>query len=368
MMWKPSLFDDSDGEVTAVHADDETSPYLLDDLDAFESCLSSMGSMRSTKENAVTPLTPVTVKSAFDLNETLVDGVGSADDLIHHRGSGNSLNTTDSDDDEFFTSSSSPPTPAKALPWDGYISWTDTMANTDFSKLEGRASGFGSSVELVAHGLVYTPRFDDKDAYRTVLLTKLPLDVDMRTLLSAIRGGAVFSAHIMNMEEFAGYHMGVVTFVRGKAASAYVNFAINHGVYFNDARVNVCLSKTPTYPIPKAMQNNIVNQLFSRCLVIQGDRDPNRYSYIAKNLKNKIRLDFEMGDRMTENAEETEINIRFSSIRAADNAYGILRSLLRECTVSFALDPCAQPLPGAEVDEESEDKCTIELACADPWM
>lgn len=220
----------------------------------------------------------------------------------------------------------------------------------------------------MAHGLVYTPRFDDRDAYRTVFLTKLPLDVDMKTLLSAIRGGAVFSAHIMNMEEFAGYHMGVVTFVRGKDASAYVKFATNHGVYFNDARVDVCLSKNPTYPIPKAMQQNILNQLYSRCLVIRGDPDSKRYSYIAKNLKNKMRLDFEMGDRMTENAEETDINIRFSSIRAAENAYGILRSLLRECTVSFALDPCTQPLPGAKVKSQIHNGCTIELACADPCM
>lgn len=104
-MWKPSLFGGSDGEATAVRTDDANSPYLLDDLDAFESCLSSMGSMGSTKENAVTPLTPVTMtpvtsKSSFDLNETLVDGVGSVDDLVHHRGRGNSLDNTDSDDDE----------------------------------------------------------------------------------------------------------------------------------------------------------------------------------------------------------------------------------------------------------------------------
>lgn len=99
-MWEPSLFDNSDGEVTAVRADDDASPYLLDDLDAFESCLSSMGSTGSARENPVTPLTPVTIKSTFDLNETLVDGVGSVDDLIHHRGSGNSLNATDSDEDE----------------------------------------------------------------------------------------------------------------------------------------------------------------------------------------------------------------------------------------------------------------------------
>ncbi|GBF66352.1 hypothetical protein TMEN_9072 [Trichophyton mentagrophytes] len=365
-MWKPSVFGGSDSEATAVRADDANSPYLLDDLDAFESCLSSMGSMGSTKENAVTPLTPVTIRSSFDVNETLVDGVGSVDDLVHHRGSGNSLDNTDSESDEFFTSSSSPPTPARALPWDGYISWTDTLANTDFSKLEGRFSGFGSHAELIAHGLVYTPRFDDKDAYRTVFLTKLPLDVDMRTLLSAIRGGAVYSAHIMNMQEYSGHHMGVVTFVRGKDASAYVNFATNHGVYFNDARVDVYLSKTPTYPIPKTMHQNIIDQLYSRCLVIRGDRDPKRYSYIAKNLKNKMRLDFEMGDRMTENADETEVKIQLSSIRAADAAYGILRSLLRECIVGFSPDPCARPLPGSREDEKSEDGCSIGLAYADP--
>lgn len=99
-MWKPSVFGGSDSEATAVRADDANSPYLLDDLDAFESCLSSMGSMGSTKENAVTPLTPVTIRSSFDVNETLVDGVGSVDDLVHHRGSGNSLDNTDSESDE----------------------------------------------------------------------------------------------------------------------------------------------------------------------------------------------------------------------------------------------------------------------------
>lgn len=99
-MWKPSLFGGSDDEATAVRADNTNSPYLLDDLDAFESCLSSMDSMGSTKENTATPLTPVTIKSSFELNETLVDGVGSVDDLVHHRGSGNSLDNTDSDSDE----------------------------------------------------------------------------------------------------------------------------------------------------------------------------------------------------------------------------------------------------------------------------
>ncbi|KAM5433782.1 hypothetical protein McanCB21832_004446 [Microsporum canis] len=370
-MWKPSLFDGLEGEVTAARAD-ETSPYLLDDLDAFESCLSSMGSMASTKENPATPLTPVTIKSSFDLNETLVEGVGSVNDLIHHCGRGKSLIVTDSEDDEhlqFFTSSSSPPTPAKVQPWDGYISWTDTLANNDYGKFEGRlSSGWQSpNQDFLAHGLVYTPRFDDKDAYRTVFLTHLPLDVDMKTLLSAIRGGPVYSAHIMNMEAFAGYHMGVVTFVQGKDAAAYVNFAANHGVYFNDSRVDVRLSKTPTYPVSKAMQQNISDQLYSRCLVVRGDQDPKRYSYIARHLKAKMPVDFSMGDRMTENSAETEINIRFSSIRAADNGYQILRAFLRDCIVNFTQDPCAQPLPGAR-EKELEGVPTMELVCDDPWM
>ncbi|KAK2832033.1 hypothetical protein FQN49_006919 [Arthroderma sp. PD_2] len=368
MMWKTSLFDDSDGEVTPSRTD-ESSPYLLDDLDVFESCLSSMSSMGSAKGYPVTPLTPVTSKSGFDVNETLVDGVGSVGDLIHHRG-GNSSIRTDSDDDEFFTSSSSPPTPVKAQPWDGHISWTNTLLNDDYGKFEGRPSPFrpSNSSDFLTHGLVYFPRFDDEDAYRTVFLTHLPLDVDMKTLLSAVRGGMVYSAHIMNMEEIAGYHMGVVNFVRGKDAAAYVNFARMHGVYFNDARVNVSLSKTPTYPIPKAMQQNIIDQLYSRCLVICGDQDPRRYTYIAWHLKAKMPTDFGMGDRMIENSAETGINIRFSSIRAADSAYHILRGLLRDCTIAFALDPCAQPLPSVEGGEFKEVVPTMELVSDDLWM
>ncbi|KAF3483744.1 uncharacterized protein GIQ15_03068 [Arthroderma uncinatum] len=371
MMWKPSLFDDSDGEVTPV-CSDESSPYLLDDLDVFESCLSSMSSIDSGKGNPVTPLTPVTVKSSFDVNETLVDGVGSIGDLIHHRGGGNSSNLTDTDDDEYFTSSSSPSrTPLKAQPWDGCISWKHTSMKKSNGKCEGSPflSRPGHSSDFLTHGLVYVPRIDDRDAYRTVYLTHLPLDVDMKTLLSAIRGGIVYSAHIMNMEEAAGYHMGVVTFVRGQDAAAYVNFAAMHGVYFNDDRVNVSLSKTPTYPISKMMQQNIFDQLYTRCLVICGDRDPRRYTYIAWHLKAKMPTDFGMGDRMTENNAETEINIRFSSIRAADCAYEILRGLLRDCTNRFALDPCAQPLPSVEGEKKAKEFVpTIELACSGPWM
>lgn len=207
---------------------------------------------------------------------------------------------------------------------------------------------------LFQHGLVFQPR-DDENAYRTVILTYLPLDVEMKSLLEAVRGGEIFEAHIMNTGMIAGFHIGVVTFVREKDAVTYANFAAVHGVYFNNKRAKVVLSPTPTYPISKFMESNILRQGCTRCISISGESDPDRYTAVALHIMDELPTYFTSGDSIVENEQETELTVRFNSIKAAAAAMASFRllPLLSECDLDFAADPCSQPLP-AELSSDDE--------------
>lgn len=248
----------------------------------------------------------------------------------------------------------------KPQPWDGTIAWVTTAAYDDHGEEVDALSlqpGASSSLGLFQHGLVFAPRDPDENAFRTVMLTHLPLDVDMKTLLRAVRGGDVLAAHLMNTESNAGFHLGVVIFVREKDAVAYANFAARHGVYFNDQRAKVVLSPTPTYPITKTMEANIFRYGHTRCIAITGEADPNRYTAVALHIMDELPIHFASGDRMVENQDETEIIVRFNSIKAAGAALEVLRRypMLRGCDLDFASDPCAEPLPDESVSSDDDE-------------
>ncbi|KAK2734155.1 hypothetical protein FQN57_001870 [Myotisia sp. PD_48] len=328
-----------------VSTTNDTSPYLLDDFLAFEQRLNKSKQITSTSlSSAAEPDTPT----------TLIEGIGSVDDLIDHGD-----NQASSPENACCETPSTPSTPSKIFPrprpWDGTVSWRSISDND---------SKYGSGDEAstpshhphpqLPHGLIYVPQRPNENAYRTAFLDHLPLDVSMKTMLSAVRGGKVLSAHLMNMEEIAGYHMGIVTFAREQDASAYAEFARTHGVYFNNRRIKVTLSKIPTYPMSDTMQKGVFNQGHTRCISIRGGSDSHRYSAVAARLLKWLPRYFELGDSMVENEDETEIIVRFNSIVAAQSALKLLAGVHLDCAMGFAPDPCGLPLPGALRDRSAE--------------
>ncbi|KAK2798836.1 hypothetical protein FQN50_008697 [Emmonsiellopsis sp. PD_5] len=239
----------------------------------------------------------------------------------------------------------------RQVPWDGIINYT--LCSSPFSSSdEESAAVYGQpktswSSGFFQHGLFFKPHKTDDNAYRTVALTNLPLNSFLRHLISAVRGGPIYSAHLMNMEKVAGFHMGVVKFLYEKDARAYVEFAKEVGVFFDGHRANVMLYKTATYPISTQMEEKIAKG-HTRCVSIKGPRDPGRYTAVAAFVERKLPVYFDLGDDIIENGDQTELQMSFNSIEAASAAMEAFRHSFRRldnCELSYAPDPCARPFP-----------------------
>ncbi|KLJ07977.1 hypothetical protein EMPG_16546 [Blastomyces silverae] len=308
--------------------------YSLDDLRAFESHLKMKeASSWSSHSDGVQKET----------TKTLLEGIGSPTDIPQAYGIVPG---------EVRTKRASRPTP---MPWDGKVKYSlPTSSPFDNDHQKNRALNAQSHSKypleyplgLFQHGLIFDPPKTEGNCFRTVAITNLPLNCCLRHLFQGVRGGTVLSAHLMNMERAAGYHMGIVTFVYEKDARAYVEFSKNHGVFFDDQRARVIMFKQPTYPMSGDIERK-VSHGHTRCISINGPCDPERYTVVAAFVERELPVYFDFGDDMVENESRTEMRIHFNSIKAASAAIEAFRGYKRlaNCEMSFAPDPCSSPLP-----------------------
>ncbi|PGH05291.1 hypothetical protein GX51_03012 [Blastomyces parvus] len=312
--------------------------YSVDDLRAFESHLemkeaSSWGNQGDGVRNETT--------------KTILEVIGSPTDIVQAYGvKPKPLQSIVPG--EVRTKSARRPMP---MPWDGKVKYSlPTSSPYDNADQENRALKAQPHsiypLGLFQHGLIFDPPRTGGNCYRTVAIRNLPLRCCLRHLFQGVRGGIVESAHLMNMERAAGYHMGIVTFLYEKDARAYVEFSKNHGVFFDDQRANVTMFKQPTYPMSGCMERN-VNNGHTRCISIKGPRDPERYADVAAFIERKLPVYFDLGDDMVENESGTEMRVHFHSIEAASTAIEAFERYTRlaDCEMSFVPDPCSRPLP-----------------------
>ncbi|OJD13959.1 hypothetical protein AJ78_05646 [Emergomyces pasteurianus Ep9510] len=331
-----SFFDDfSPASMKPVSSNQDYSP---DDLRAFEYYLETKAAS-SSNDNTGDGVHKETIKS-------LLEGIESPTDVSQAYET-EPTRLLPSIDAAVRTSSTSRPAP---LPWDGEIKYTLPTcspfedANQKYRALS--AQPHQTSLGLYQHGLIFDPPTVEGNFYRTVAIMNLPLSSCLRHLLQAVRGGPVFSTHLVNMERVAGYHMGVVTFVYEKDAQAYVEFSKSHGVFFDDQRASVMMFKQATYPMSADMERKVKDS-HTRCISIKGPRDPKRYTDVATFVEKQFPVYFDLGDEMAENAAGTELQMHFNSIEAASAVMeGFRRDhRLANCELSFAPDPCSRPLP-----------------------
>ncbi|OJD27418.1 hypothetical protein ACJ73_01192 [Blastomyces percursus] len=304
--------------------------YSLDDLRAFESHLEMKeASSWSGHGDGV----------QRETTKALLEGIESPTDILQEYGIVPG---------EARTKRASRPTP---MPWDGKVKYSlPTSSPFDDAHQKKRALNAQHHSKYppghFQHGLFFVRPKTEGNCCRTVAVTNLPLSCCLRHLFQGVRGGTILSAHLMNMERAAGYHMGIVTFVSEKDARAYVEFSKNHGVFFDDQRARVIMFKQPTYPMSVDIERR-VSHGHTRCISIKGPRDPERYTDVAAFVERRLPVYFDLGDDMVENASRTEMRIHFNSIKAASAAMEAFRGYerLANCEMSFALDPCSRPLP-----------------------
>lgn len=198
----------------------------------------------------------------------------------------------------------------------------------------------------------YRPSADESNVFRTVLVTNLPPSLSMKTLLSRIRGGALFSAVLLNTQGFKnwdGSNSALIIFMREDSATEYTEYVSRHGLKFLGRKANVTKLDTPTWPVPPSLLKGCP----TRCLTIQScprglsEQDVEFDLAVHRFWKTTI-------EHIALRATGGSMQVRFTSIGAAVRAFNLLKAKPRyqRLGIYFARDPCSYPLEELAIEED----------------
>lgn len=199
--------------------------------------------------------------------------------------------------------------------------------------------------DLFRHGIRFSPDPSDRDLYRTILVSDLALNTTLTALLNKVRGGLVVSAMLLDTATITGNKTALIVFHHEHEAMTCEENAKLHPVEFDGRTARVELVPTPTWPEPINLRKAINDHHHTRCLKVH--KFPRRIN------PTMLRRDLRICDAVAANAIEhmamradDVLELRFSSIRYAGQAFGILTTYrdYRQCVPHFVPDPCAQPL------------------------
>ena len=199
--------------------------------------------------------------------------------------------------------------------------------------------------DLFKYGVHFSPPDSEDDIYRTIIISNIPPDISLSTLLDYIRGGSVIDAKLLDTVSITGKNSALITFLHECAAMAFEDHARKFPIIINGVAAQVRVVSTPTFPISIPTRKRIFNHHHSRCLEI--------YDIPGQICVQKLRDDLAVGTNLKTNRithlqkrEDGCVELQFSSIDGASRAYGMLSSVraYRRSTPYFVADPCARPL------------------------
>ncbi|KAL3417947.1 hypothetical protein PVAG01_10957 [Phlyctema vagabunda] len=207
--------------------------------------------------------------------------------------------------------------------------------------------------EIFRYGIRFTP--EAPAGYkRAIMISNLPRDTELRTVLHKVRGGAVEKATLLNTGTLLGGNVcAMVVFCCAPDAASYRDYVLQHPITFGPLNqpAEVEIIPTPTYPAPgvrmpgRYAQGGRYAQPKSRALHIE--------CIPAQHTRATLIADISCGnvwraEGITEAYYDdlSILHLEFSSIDLAGSARAILMSYDRYAGlfVSFADDPCDQPL------------------------
>lgn len=214
------------------------------------------------------------------------------------------------------------------------------------------------------HGIRFVPRPTEQDFYRTVVISGLPLSITMEAVLEKVRGGMLVDAKLLNTTDITGSNAALVTFLHEHSALAFEDYAQKNPIVFSNVFAQVAVIPTPTWPIPINLRTSI-EEGRTRCLAIHGLPPNISLPTLRQELTNSPVMKSTSLEYMRLRADGV-LELRFSSIRAAEHSSVLFRKTLRYrgCTIQCLPDPCAQPLEtllghptyvSASVEEETPD-------------
>lgn len=241
-------------------------------------------------------------------------------------------------------------------PWDGKIHWSLSTASVFDSPEEERGvASYRNSYNLISprktsselwilqYGLRYSPSpADEGNAFRTITIEDLPLSTTMDQVLEALRGGKVYSAHLLNTGFMTGYHTAIIVFLYQSHAEEVARCASESGFFVGGKRAKVSVLNTPTYPMSAEMERLIFEEGFTRCVALDNFDHETMTEKLYAVLKSSICWDYL--ECIEHGYDKKAICIRFHCIKAAAKAFELLRVHFhfRKCKVEFVSDPCAR--------------------------
>lgn len=185
-------------------------------------------------------------------------------------------------------------------------------------------------------GLRYVPTHDVDNVCRAVVLEDLPQYVTLDQILPRIHGGQIYSAFLCNTKTSP---TAMVTFVHQDGALAFLGRVAQEGFYVGLTSVRARPVPTPTYILSGEMENEILHNGRSRCLIFSS-----RSSATKQKLYNRlVRSHFSSHvECFGEHSDKEDITVRFDSIKTAIQAYNTLGNFEMFKQVKFGIDPCSE--------------------------
>lgn len=191
------------------------------------------------------------------------------------------------------------------------------------------------------YGLRYVPPLDADNFYRAIVIEDLPRHVTLDQILPQIRGGQIYCASLLDTTPrmLTGSPTAMITFVNHNGALAFLRRIAREGFYVGITRVRVRPVPTPTYLMSASMENEVLRNDRTRCLVVNS-RNP-AIKKILHGVLAKSSFSTHV-ESFGERDGEGVVTVRFHSIKVAMRAYELLMSQkIFQGVVKFDTDPCS---------------------------
>ncbi|OJJ45877.1 hypothetical protein ASPZODRAFT_119138 [Penicilliopsis zonata CBS 506.65] len=241
------------------------------------------------------------------------------------------------------------PTPShRTVPWGGTIRWALRNSTVFEDAEEERLASFSapwlafkkgnaSSLWFFQYGLRYLPSEMDENAYRTVKMENLPLDITMDIVLQLARGGQIYSAQLLNTTHMTGSPTAILVFVYQRDAVRFLQ-SNKDGISYMTSKIKVRAVNTATYPMPAEMEYLIFQRGYTRCLAICGVNGVQVEEIFSRLMESTC---FHYVESVFP-CEDGVQRFWFHSIKMAAMAHDLLKALpmLKRCEIKFEADPC----------------------------
>ncbi|PKY04691.1 hypothetical protein P168DRAFT_326492 [Aspergillus campestris IBT 28561] len=213
--------------------------------------------------------------------------------------------------------------PGTTVPWDGKINWVmeNSLPFADRTSVR----------PLTAPGR-YEPEPGTKDAYRCVVIEKLPVAISMEEILPLL-GGETDSAFLLDTVPITGFQSALVIFLQQSDAEKFA-CTFKDGLPLGPVRAKVVPVSTPTSPLSVLHQRLVDKMGYTRTVRVSGT-----HPAVKRMVRHYLSLDYYylLVENIAEVIGADEVHIRFRSIKGCVQAYSDLRTHPRfmDCQFEF---------------------------------